>query len=58
MFAFPSDMGDESLKAAVKTMLSSSRGSVSYRFQGTSRIALFEESELTAWRFVLAKIVG
>lgn len=58
MFAFPSDMGDDSLKAAVQKMLSSPRGSVSYRFQGVPRVALFEKSELTGWRFVLAKIVG
>jgi methyl-accepting chemotaxis protein len=58
MFAFPSDLGDASLKAAVKTMLSSDHGSVAYQFQGTSRRALFQASELTGWRFVLAKIMN
>lgn len=58
MFAFPSDLGDASLKAAVKTMLSSDQGSVSYQFQGTSRRALFEASDATGWRFVLAKAMN
>jgi methyl-accepting chemotaxis protein len=56
MFQYPSEVGDASLKSAVATMLSQPRGRVEYRFAGTSRTALFNESDVTGWRFVLVRI--
>jgi hypothetical protein len=56
MFQYPSEVGDASLKSAVATMLSQPRGSVEYRFGGTSRTAIFNKSDVTGWRFVLVRI--
>ena len=56
MFQYPSEVGDASLKSAVATMLSQPRGTVEYTFGGTSRTALFNESDVTGWRFVLVRI--
>lgn len=58
MFAYPSDLGDPSLKSAVATILAKDRGQVEYDFQGTHRVALFDRSPLTGWTFVLASIRG
>lgn len=56
MFAFPSDIGDASLKAAVATILSQREGVVHYHFAGTGRTAIFRASDATGWRFVLVRI--
>ena len=56
MFQYPSEIGDDTLKAAVRIMLSSPRGQVAYHFAGTSRTAIFSQSDLTGWRFVLVRI--
>lgn len=53
---FPSDLGDPSLTVAVAHMLARRRGVVRYDFAGTHRTALFETSEATGWRFVLARL--
>lgn len=58
MFQYPSDLGDDSLKAAVATILSSDEGSVDYQFRGRPRTALFCRSALTGWHFVLARVGG
>ncbi|GAA0325133.1 hypothetical protein GCM10009087_39320 [Sphingomonas oligophenolica] len=56
MFAFPSDMGDSSLKAAVKTILGQREGVVHYRFRNDDRTAIFRTSDATGWRFVLVRV--
>ena len=56
MFEFPSDLGDETLKSAVRTMLARPEGRVDYDFRGTRRTAVFERSEFTGWTFVLAAV--
>ena len=53
IFAFPSDIGDDSLKSAVKTMLSEPKGVVSYTFGGQQRTAIFQKSKSTGWIFVV-----
>ncbi len=56
IFQFPSDIGDQSLKAAVQTMLSAPEGVVNYTFRGSHRTAIFVKSEATGWVFVLGKV--
>lgn len=56
MFQFPSDMGDPSLAKAVQDILASDGGSVTYSYQGRSRTAVFVRSQLTGWKFVLARM--
>lgn len=56
MFEFPSDLGDPSLKAAVRTILSKPAGQVDYSFRGSRRTAVFDSSPYTGWRFVLAAV--
>jgi len=56
VFQFPSDLGDESLKSAVRKMLSQPQGTVQYRFRGTRRSVLFTESGSTGWVFALGFI--
>ena len=46
MFEYPSDLGDDSLKAAVKTILTTDEGSVEYQFRGKARTALFGKSDV------------
>ncbi|MDR3508769.1 MAG: hypothetical protein P4L64_12800 [Caulobacteraceae bacterium] len=58
MFQSPAELGEPSLKAAVATMLSRPNGAVTYRFQGKTKTALFERSDLTGWRFVLTRTRG
>jgi hypothetical protein len=53
IFEFPSDMGDESLKSAVKKILTETEGSESYTFRGSPRTVLFEKSRIPGWAFVL-----
>lgn len=56
IFQFPSDLGDESLKSAVRKMLSQPQGTVQYTFRGTRRSVLFTESKSTGWVFALGII--
>ena len=53
IFAFPSDMGSPTLKSAVRTMLRSSRGSVTYVYGGTRRTVVFQRFAPTGWIFAL-----
>jgi methyl-accepting chemotaxis protein len=54
MFQYPSDLGDQTLKAAVATMLSREDGQVDYDYAGSHRVAVFQRSPATGWTFVLA----
>jgi methyl-accepting chemotaxis protein len=56
MFEFPSDLGDQTLKSAVRTMLAAPEGRVDYDFRGTHRTAVFDRSPFTGWTFVLAAV--
>jgi hypothetical protein len=51
MFQFPSDIGDDSLKAAVRKMLTEPEGVDRYTFKGTQRTVIFEKSPATGWVF-------
>lgn len=53
IFQFPSDIGDQSLKSAVRQMLSEPEGVVHYTFRGTHRTAVFRRSARTGWVFAL-----
>jgi hypothetical protein len=53
MFQFPSDLGDESLKSAVRKMLAAPEGTDSYSFRGARRTVIFERSQVPDWVFVL-----
>jgi hypothetical protein len=56
MFQFPAELGEVTLKSAVATILSQPQGSVDYRFGGKSRTAIFEQSAITGWHFVLVRV--
>lgn len=58
MFHYPSDMGDPSLDAAVKVILSEESGAVTYSLLGKERTGLFTTSNLTGWHFVLVHEKG
>lgn len=53
IFAFPSAQGSPTLSQAVKTMLSTEEGVVTYEYGGSTRTAVFSRSPLTGWVFVL-----
>jgi len=53
IFQFPSDIGDPSLKSAVRQMLSEPEGVVHYTFRGTRRTTVFRRSARTGWVFAL-----
>ena len=53
MFAYPSDMGEASLRAAVTEMLSKESGTVIYVFRNTRKTVLFERSSTLGWVFAL-----
>lgn len=53
MFEYPSDMGSESLKAAVTQMLSQQSGTVEYNFQNMHKTVLFERSSVLGWVFAV-----
>ena len=53
IFQFPSDIGDKSLKSAVKEMLSAPEGAVRYTFRGMHRTVIFKASKVTRWVFAL-----
>lgn len=56
MFEHPSDMGDPSLAAAVAEILAKPAGHVDYSFRGSARTAIFDSSDFTGWKFVLAAV--
>ncbi|MBI5545088.1 MAG: cache domain-containing protein [Deltaproteobacteria bacterium] len=53
MFAYPSDLGEESLRSAVATMRSKDTGTVDYVFRGTQKRVLFQKSKTLGWIFAL-----
>lgn len=53
IFQFPSDIGDQSLRSAVRQMLSEPAGEVHYTFRGARRTAVFRRSARTGWVFAL-----
>lgn len=53
MFEYPSDMGSETLKAAVEQMLSQPSGTVEYVFQNMRKTVLFERSAVLGWVFAV-----
>lgn len=53
MFEYPSDMGSDSLKAAVAQMLSQQSGTVEYVFQNMHKTVLFERSSVLGWVFAV-----
>ncbi len=57
LFAYPSDMGSETLNEAVKKMMSESEGVVNYEFQGKKTV-YFKKSPLTGWVYALGVVTG
>ena len=53
IFEFPSDIGDKTLKSAVRKMLSQPEGVVTYMFRNSRRTAIFRKSKMTGWVFVM-----
>jgi C4-dicarboxylate-specific signal transduction histidine kinase len=53
MFQYPSDMGSDSLRSAVATMLSEQSGTVEYIFRDMHKTVLFERSAVLGWVFAL-----
>jgi uncharacterized protein (TIGR02246 family) len=53
MCEYPSDMGSDSLKAAVTQMLSQPSGTVEYVFQNMRKTVLFERSAALGWVFAV-----
>lgn len=58
IFADPAKQGSETLRKAVKEMLSKEEGVVTYVFEGNQKMAVFKTSSLTGWRFALAVTTG
>ncbi len=56
MFAYPSELGDDSLKNAVAEMLSKPEGAVSYVFRGARRTVIYRKSDATGWVFALGAV--
>ena len=53
MFEYPSDMGSDTLSAAVPKMLSEPSGTVEYSFREMNRTVFFETSAVLDWVFAL-----
>lgn len=53
MFAYPSDLGDQSLRQAVATMRAKERGAVDYSFRGAQKRVLFQRSNALGWIFAM-----
>ena len=51
----PDKMRSETLAAAVKEMMSSEEGQVTYEFEGFTKTVLFKKSLLTGWRIALGR---
>ena len=56
IFEEPRKTGSETLRMAVKEMLSREEGVVTYDLEGVEQTAVFKASPLTGWRFALAGI--
>lgn len=54
IFDEPAKQKSETLRRAVKEMLSNEEGTVTYEFNGVQKTAVFKTSPLTGWRFALA----
>jgi len=57
LFAYPSDMGSETLNEAVRKMLSENEGMVEYDYQGRKKV-YFRKSSLTGWVYALGAVTG
>lgn len=57
LFAYPSDLGSETLNEAVKKMMSESEGSVTYEFQGKKTV-YFKKTPLTGWVYALGLVTS
>jgi hypothetical protein len=55
LFAYPSDMGSESLSEKVREMLSKREGTVRYEFQG-KRVVVFKKNSFTGWTYAVGLI--
>jgi len=53
MFEYPSDMGSDTLSAALAKMLSEPSGTVEYTFRDMHKTVLFERSSVLDWAFAL-----
>ncbi len=53
LFEFAGELGGQSLKTAIKEMLSKPEGTARYEFEGTEREAVFKKSNLTGWVYAL-----
>lgn len=53
-FLDPRELGSATLKSAVNEMLSGTTGTVSYRFDNTTKRAIYLTSPLTQWKFVIS----
>ena len=53
MFEYPSDMGSDTLSAAVSKMLSEPSGTVEYVFRDMHKTVFFEKSSVLDWVFAL-----
>ena len=53
IFAFPSDMGSDTLKSSVEKMLADHGGVLHYAFNGKETTAVFAKSKATGWVFVI-----
>ena len=58
IFEEPAKQKSETLRRAVKEMLSKEEGMVTYEFEGKRKKAYFKTSPLTGWRFALAVTTG
>jgi methyl-accepting chemotaxis protein len=56
LFAYPSQTGSPSLASAVRKMLGSSQGTLTYEYEGAERTVVYMKSESTGWIFVLGEI--
>lgn len=56
IFQYPSDVGDPSLKDAVRQMLAEPKGTVHYTFRGARRNVLFQRSDRTGWVFAVGRV--
>lgn len=58
IFEEPAKQKSETLRRAVKEMLSKEEGMLTYEFEGKRKKAYFKTSPLTGWRFALAVTTG
>ena len=56
LFAYPSRKGSPTLASAVRKMLRSTQGSLTYTYEGAERTVVYMRSTDTGWVFVLGEI--